>query len=169
MHLERSLSQIQLIMPIMPAGKCCPSRVCGLMYSMAWEQSSYTGRTAGAGCAQWQFGCIQRDRTASLLQRNRPSFQEPRSAHSAIFQVLGFNSPAVCHQFWDRFHPRVAICHSTFVNPKRTPDNNARKVFTTPYVGYITQTPRVDRSSASASGREPEFRQEAAISGSKRL
>src|SRR5258708_35629615 len=31
------------------------------------------------------------------------------------------------HQFRDRFHPRVAISRSTFVNPRRTPDTSARK------------------------------------------
>jgi hypothetical protein len=33
-----------------------------------------------------------------------------RFSYSAIFQTLGFNNPAVGHQFRDRFHSRVAIC-----------------------------------------------------------
>jgi hypothetical protein len=64
---------------------------------------------------------------------NPSSFQERSFSHSAIFQVLDFNSPAVCHQFSGHVPPESRDCRSTFSNPNPTPNTIARNVFTAPW------------------------------------
>ena len=66
-------------------------------------------------------------RKAGLSQRNCPSFRERSFSHSAIFQVLDFNSQAVCHQFSGQVRPESHDWRPTFSNPNPTPNSHCSK------------------------------------------
>jgi len=100
---------------------------------MARKRSSHTARTASAGVCPMAIRLHTTLEKQVFSPRYCPSFQERSFGHSEIFQVLGFNSPAVCHQFPGQVPLERPDCRSTFSNPNPTPNTIARKVFTAPW------------------------------------